>query len=548
MTQALWNEWVKLSLLGTEHQTRAPQSSDIPAELQNVVNALYPVGHPISNNTREANYLATAGVLCTYQNAGFKAIQLEQDKSQIPPLENEKQRQVSEQYLSTPIMHLFQQIMKLQNPEGLLHTWCQQAVNTGLTIPPAYLLEVIEATQKSDALQASAGRLLGERGQWLAQFRPSWQRILDDSPLTLTTTEATDENIWEDGSLAARCAYLRALRDTDPTQARELLQAVWKQENAKARIALLAEVKTGISVADEELLENCLDDRAKGVRALACELLALLPESAFVQRHTERLEQWLSIEKAGGLLKRKKFTINVNMPDEWDATWERDGIQENAKHIRIGRKASWLEQALRYVAVMHWSKHWEQTPAAVMQASRQSDWAGNLWLGWENSVRLQGCDADWALVLLEQAKHIKRASGHPAWEYLAAGEAERIELENLRKTKGKKFWTALAELNEQMGTHASANVPANWSESFWVEVLNLIERRIKRHHTPSHYSERYALQGALENLVGTGLPDSLLERYQALLHSMIKDNKWEDYVSPTALEIVRLRLQINKQF
>ena len=537
MTQTLWSEWVKLALLGTERQTRNPDYQALPAELQPLLKALYPPETPLSSATRESRYLSLAGSLSIWQSAGFKA---ELPNSTYPVVD---ESELPDAYLPEFAMRVFQQILKLENPRGLMAHWCQHVKAVGLPVKPTYLVEILEATKKFDELKEIAALLLGSRGQWLTQFQKSWQRTVESSPVNIDESNLLDEDsVWEDGNIGSRCAYLRALRAESADLAREKLQAVWKQENAKARILLMAELEIGISLADEEFLEHCLDDRAKGVRALAAELLARLPESAFAKRHKQRLLTWLSVKTAGGLLKRKRLIIDVDLPNEWDESWERDGIQKASSQTGKGNKAFWLEQTLSHIAVDHWSNYWQQAPTDILKAAKQSDWGKNLLTGWEASVQLQGCDTEWAEALLD---HSGKGSMHPAWHYLDAKQAEQIRLAELKNSaKGKAFWAMLNELHIQLEN----NGHIGGSERFWAELLFILEQRIKRHDTPSHYTHSHALNYALTGVLGTELPGNLLDRYQTLLQTMIKDQKWEGHVPPAALEVVRLRLLMDKQF
>ena len=54
----------------------------------------------------------------------------------------------------------------------------------------------------------------------------------------------------------------------------ELLVGSWATESAKDRAALLDALTTGLSLADEELLERALDDSSRVVRQRAAGLLA----------------------------------------------------------------------------------------------------------------------------------------------------------------------------------------------------------------------------------------------------------------------------------
>ena len=177
--------------------------------------------------------------------------------------------------------------------------------------------------------------LLGERGRWLAAQNPEWSWV--------TGTSGEGDNVWETGDRAARLAYLRKVRETQPGRARELLISTWKVEPAEDRAAFIAVLETGLSQDDEAFLEAALDDKRKEVRRKAAALLARIPGSALVTRMTERTLPLLRFTspESGGVMKLKKSkpaALEVTLPAECDKAMQRDGGDDGESAWRVANE------------------------------------------------------------------------------------------------------------------------------------------------------------------------------------------------------------------
>ena len=110
--------------------------------------------------------------------------------------------------------------------------------------------------------------------RWAARIRRFAQR---DAP--------PDPARWEDGDAQERADHLARLRRTDPDAARALLaDGAWLKARAPEREQILDALAIGLGPADEQILEERLDDRAEAVRGRAAELLSRLPSSALIAR------------------------------------------------------------------------------------------------------------------------------------------------------------------------------------------------------------------------------------------------------------------------
>ena len=150
----------------------------------------------------------------------------------------------------------------------------------GLRLPPMLLNQAAIALSGDDLDEVVA--LMDERdravfaldGRWANRIRRFAQRNAPPDPAQ-----------WEDGDAQDRADYLARLRRTDPDAARALLaDGAWLRARAPEREQILDALAIGLGPADEQILEERLDDRAEAVRGRAAELLSRLPSSALIAR------------------------------------------------------------------------------------------------------------------------------------------------------------------------------------------------------------------------------------------------------------------------
>ena len=142
----------------------------------------------------------------------------------------------------------------------------------------------------SRALRSAMAQVIGTRGEWLMHLNPRWQ---------FTATGGEDlPQVWTTGKREQRIAVITRLRESEPSAARDLVQSTWKEDAADDRASFLESLKISLGKDDEPFLESALDDRSKGVRAAAADLLARLPDSAYVRRMIERAEPLLNLHGA----------------------------------------------------------------------------------------------------------------------------------------------------------------------------------------------------------------------------------------------------------
>ena len=103
---------------------------------------------------------------------------------------------------------------------------------------------------------------------------------------------------------AARLAYLRMLRTSEPDRARALVERVFAEQPAGARADLLDVLLNGLGPADLSFIEAAHADRAQSVRDKAAALIERIPGTNAYEAKLARLKDHLKVKTA--LLTRRK--------------------------------------------------------------------------------------------------------------------------------------------------------------------------------------------------------------------------------------------------
>ncbi|WP_395727476.1 DUF5691 domain-containing protein [Nakamurella sp.] len=139
----------------------------------------------------------------------------------------------------------------------------------GLRLPPELVPVLLDDGRP--AVVAAARPVTGEIGRLLMTKNPRWAEPSPPDP--------ADRTRWDEGALAERVTWLRALRRADPDAARNVLTDGFARESATTRAELLAVLGDGLSPADQDVLLTAAADRSRAVAERALDLLARLPAS-----------------------------------------------------------------------------------------------------------------------------------------------------------------------------------------------------------------------------------------------------------------------------
>jgi hypothetical protein len=380
-TETLWQEISVAALLGTQRRPFQPGVADDEfGRLLTISASPQPAGAANSPDpiAAERLLLRAAALTSLHRRAGRLPALV--NPSFPPPAEEEEWPRCSpqagrclEQILSDGLL-------------ALLPEWVEAAAASQQRVREEHLPILLNQQKAIQPLRRALLPVLGARGRWLAAQNPDWSAV-GPNP---------GEPSWSEGQRKERLAYLEDLRAEDPARARDLLASTWPQESPAERVAFLPILAAGLSQADEPFLESILDDRRKDVRQAAAALLARLPESRLVQRHTLRARALLNWKS--GLLQRS--TLEVSLPDSCDASMLRDGIDPRLPAgSKFGEKAWCLAQILSFVPPRTWSAAWNKRPIQILDAIRKHEWEAALLEGWKEAA-LRAADADWLEALV----------------------------------------------------------------------------------------------------------------------------------------------------
>ncbi|MBI2571064.1 MAG: hypothetical protein HYV63_29005 [Candidatus Schekmanbacteria bacterium] len=452
------NELLRVALLGTERQP-LPWPEQAADGLGRLLSAL-------DAGDREGALLGAAGALAVYRRAG----RVSATRETVPvPCPRDAQPRCSER----AALHLAQM---LEDPHKLpvLPEWLQALRAKDKRIPEEKLPPLLELGRRDRELRETLVPALGKRGAWLASLNPDWSYALASS--AETGEDALE--VWQTADTPDRQRLLRTIRREYPDRARKLVESTWKEDPPEERAAFLAELRTGLSMADEPLLEEALDDRRKEVRQAAIDLLARLPESRLVRRMSERVLPLIAIPDG------EPATIEVRLPEASDKAMQRDGValKPTADHGNLGEKAFWLLQMLRAVPPSHWSHRRELPPERLLDAADRSEWKEVLMRGWaEAAARFRS--PGWAEAMLLRADALQDGAARaPLLEALPPAQQQAVLLELMpdahRTAAEHQGWVALLRACER-----------DWSSTFAEKVvahsLGILDSRYGFHLEPA---------------------------------------------------------------
>lgn len=360
-----WKDFVTSALIGTE--------KGAPAVLPEGLNSVLVQAAP------ETSFLTRAGALSLWRKAGWKPGASGPPPAAAAPEESRPIRGACKEHLRTMLGGRF---------SGVLPEWLNAAARLGRRIPPELLPPLLDRARQDRSLRAPALAAGGRRAEWLAAHNPDWVFAAREEP-----------GMWEEGNRDQRIAALRAIRATNPCEARRKIEAVWNAEPADTRAVFITELMANLGSEDTAFLDSTLDDKSKEVRKAAVDLLARLPDSAFVNRMTGRATELLTF-KAGGLLSRA--SLEIRLPDEPNPAAKRDGLDPKAfgQQKKLGEKAVLLLLILSAVPLRRWTDSFRQTPATLLKAAEKNEFADAIITGWAWAAIRQK-DTAWAEAVLE---------------------------------------------------------------------------------------------------------------------------------------------------
>jgi len=378
-----WQALLAAALLGTGRQS--PAEPGLPPGLENLLENAAPAGsstqpgNPPGNGNTEARLWRRAAALALYRQAGTLPRHITaQPVTTCPPdrqpCGSPALNQMLTRLLETPRLPLWIEVL-------------QAMAQAGLRLKETLLPHLLDEGARQPELGEALLPVLGERGRWLAAQNPAWEYACLPDP----------ENSWQNGQLRIRQRLLHQQRQAGPAQARRMLSDVWSQEDAGTRVALLQTMEVNLSLEDESFLEQALDDRAQGVRRVAADLLARLPNSRLVQRMISRIQPLVRLKPGHWPL--RKARLEIDLPESCTPEMVRDGIAAvPPKHLHEGEKAFWLRQMLQLIPAGWWCQAWGKNPGELLDLAEANEWKDLLLESWITAA-CRNREVGWAQVL-----------------------------------------------------------------------------------------------------------------------------------------------------
>ncbi|MFV6027262.1 DUF5691 domain-containing protein [Streptomyces sp. NPDC056264] len=351
----------------------------------------------------------------------------------------------------------------------LLPQWLALANERGFKAPSATLPALLDAARARTDLRPQALLLAGPRGLWLARLNPEWRFALRGAGAGSSLPDPADREgvraLWDEGLFAERVALLGAVRTQDPAAGLALLTSTWPAERAEDRLMFLDSLRTGLSGADEEFLEEALGDRSRNVRATAAELLSALPASALAGRMAGRAVTCVGLDRTA-----ESPTITVEAPHECDAAMQRDGLAATPPAGR-GERSWWLGQLVEAAPLSCWPPRFGgRTPEEIVALPVADDWQAELHAAWCRAAVRQR-DAAWSRALLGSP------ATPPATGPGTSSLAERAQLLSTLAAEERARWVgafiAAHGLSEAFQLLGVCEVP--WAEPLGEAVIDALD-------------------------------------------------------------------------
>lgn len=348
-----WNEVVHTAMLGTGKKVQ--DSNSLPPEIAEVTIRIQQ--QPLD---AEDQYLQTAALAFNYRQCGVAALQ-KQNATVNKALPE------ALPYCSTPSLQLLNHILDTGSI-SLLRLWLNACIQKGQLVQPDTIPALLETAVRHKTLRTAITACCGNRGRWLRNYNAAWATGADGST-------ATDEEIWQTGTLEQRVQVLEQLRKQDATLALQWLQQTWPQEDAATKTELLPILQNNISKDDLPFLESLGNEKSKKVKEKAMELLGIIPESATVQLYWRLLQETVQLKKEKlwlGLTTKTKLLIQL--PTVIDEQVFKSGIEKLSKDTKtISDEQYILQQLVSQVPPHFWEEHFAEDQDTILSLFLKDD-------------------------------------------------------------------------------------------------------------------------------------------------------------------------------
>jgi hypothetical protein len=343
-----WVKIVNLAMLGTEKAKLEEKYFDVHTS---------EVFEQITQRTdnKEDQFLQSATMLSNYRRCGFIPLRAENGLMSASP-EEEKS------YANAVAHATLADVLSTSNTP-LLQFWLMHCVQANQLIRPEILPEILSLGSNAKQLRTLIGACMGARGKWLVQWNEAWQ----------WSAHISQDDAWENGSLAERKVALTMTREQDPARGLSLLVEAWPRENAATRAELLECLKTGVGEEVLPWLEQLMQEKSVKVRDAAMSLLKTIPQSTLLQRYWTFLKASINIEQGKGLLGfGTKYTLTIHPPPH-DPANPIPGIDPLSGNKGISDELYIVSQCISHIPPHFWTEHYLKDITVFLEFFRKND-------------------------------------------------------------------------------------------------------------------------------------------------------------------------------
>lgn len=409
------DELIPVALIGTQRQ-----KVEIPMSFSDSLNKML---SQLNSPEAEGNLLSATAILALYKRAGKTPNKLETKLVEPCSLEDLP-------VCSAKIAHFFLLALSREFTK-VLGEFLDLLNKSSKRLPDKYLFLALKYGSSNTEVREAICKVIGKRGQWLAEHNPSWSyakkaQIDGISP----------EEIWQTGNKLTRITLLKKLRKEDPTKARELVLSTWKEEAADQRFATISLFKENLSLDDEPFLETALGDRAKDTRQEAQKLLFSLSDSKINFRMLQRLSSAITLK-----IEKKKTLLEINLPDQLDEAFAKDVVEIDPPNKSIGQKAWWVRKMVMSANPKCWVETLKLSAIDSLSLIAKSDWDKDILIALPYAIANHS-DKVWAEIFFDWCVEKKRLPENEPTERMFSmfSHEEKEKLLKLLLEKDEKFY------------------------------------------------------------------------------------------------------------
>lgn len=459
-----WKELTQLAMMGTASGRPFPNSV-----AQELADYRYQTSADMEQSVLQAAALYAILQKAAAQSpiASHDAAQLVADTSEELPLCNKE------------LITLSQYILK-NNHEEIVTEFLTHFPADRYRLPSHLLVDLLNYGIRHTEIQADLVRLVGKRGQWLAQFHATWQYA------RAAMFDFSKDDVFQIGTSDERFMWIQNLRQTDPNRAFELIAQTWKTEDAAFKVRLLGVLRQYRQPSEAEFIKECTQDKRKEVRYAAFQTLLLYDDRDFMARCQALAMSVLQFDSV-------KNQLVVNLPDTLTPEMEQCGIvpKSNAVQLEGGEKANWLMQIVQLVSPDVWKSSPNGHAMKIINAARVSEWQIAILYGLiEAAKRMQNQEWLMAFNRLYLHSHDAKIWNQLPTNFIGAG----LTKDNFKIIANEYLEDTQKHLSDSHPLITLLNSVEAWYDELSLEIINLI----LIHSQQDSYSFYYGLRALLQ--------------------------------------------------